>query len=126
MNFGSTPQAKALKNELEKLGITVISEFFDGYKNIDLVIPRAHLNIEVDGKQHYEDFHQILKDFGRTHHSDEKGFPTIHIPNSFIDNPEDLQRVANALAKAAKVRADSLGYRFHRHAYDSHHHRDHH
>jgi very-short-patch-repair endonuclease len=59
------------------------------------VIPRAQLNVEVDGKQHYENAHQILSDLKRSHYSDRKGWDTIHIPNAVIDNEQDLHRVAD-------------------------------
>lgn len=109
----STPQAILLGYELEKRGIIVEREKWDGHKHIDLVIPRAHLNVEVDGKQHYENSHQILSDLKRSHHSDLKGWDTIHIPNAVIDNEQDLKRVSDALAMAARDRAHRLGYRMH-------------
>ena len=107
----STSQALLLKSELEMRGVIVEAEKWDGHKHIDLVISRAQLNIEVDGKQHYEDWHQILSDLKRTHHSDRKGWDTIHLPNAVIENPEDLQKVANALTTAARIRAHDLGHR---------------
>lgn len=105
----STPQALALKNELEHRGIIVEAEKWDGHKHIDLVIHRARLNIEVDGKQHYESPAQILSDLDREHYSDDGGYRTIHIPNALIDS--DLERIANALAIAAGMRAQRLGQR---------------
>jgi very-short-patch-repair endonuclease len=107
----STPQASLLGFELEQRGVVVEREKWDGHKHIDLVIPRAQLNIEVDGRQHYENAQQILRDLKRTHHSDRRGWDTIHIPNAFIDNRTDLVQVANALAIAARERAHQLGHR---------------
>lgn len=118
MYVKSTPQAQLLKQELERRGLTVRDEVYDGHKHIDLVISRAHLNIEVDGKQHYETAHQILSDLARTHYSDDSGWDTIHIPNPFIDNPQDLQKVADALAKASSVRIRKFGHRLPYHHYD--------
>jgi hypothetical protein len=40
----STPQALRLKEELEKRGVIVEAEKWDGHKHIDLVISRAQLN----------------------------------------------------------------------------------
>jgi very-short-patch-repair endonuclease len=72
------------------------------------------LNIEVNGTQHYESADQILSDLQRTRHSARKGWDTIRIPNAEIDYDERLRRVADALAEAARERAqvsviDSLG-----------------
>jgi very-short-patch-repair endonuclease len=111
MHAQSTPQALRLKEELEERGAIVEAEKWDGHKHIDLVISRAQLNIEVDGKQHYEDWKQILSDLHREHHSDRKGGDTIHIPNAVIENAEDLRKVANALGIAARVRAHDRGHR---------------
>jgi very-short-patch-repair endonuclease len=109
----STPQAAILKQELEKRGIIVEAEKWDGHKHIDLVIARALLNIEVDGKQHYQDARQILSDLRRSHHSERKGWDTIHIPNALIENESDLHQVADALAIVATERAHELGHRMH-------------
>jgi very-short-patch-repair endonuclease len=97
-----TPEAMVLKQELEKRGIRVLAEVNDGHKHIDLAIPNARINIEVDGRQHYENPHQIISDLKRSHYSDGLGYDTIHIPNVFIR--EDLKNVADALAEAARMR----------------------
>ena len=107
----STPEALELKRELENRGVIVESNKWDGHKHIDLTIHRARLNIEVDGKQHYETAHQILSDLARTHYSDFKGYDTIHVPNAFIHNADDLRKVADALARAAYVRSKNFGHR---------------
>lgn len=88
-----TSQALKLKSELEKRGVRVLVEVNDsGHKHIDLAIPDARINIEVDGRQHYENPFQIMSDLKRSHYSDEKGYDTIHIPNIFIDNDSDLKK----------------------------------
>jgi very-short-patch-repair endonuclease len=117
MYRGSTPQAQKLQAALEDLGIPVQPEKWDGHKSIDLAIPRAQLNIEVDGKQHLENAGQILRDLERSHHSDDKGFATVHVPNAFIDSEKDFPRVVNALAKVARIRLHKRGHRLHFHAY---------
>jgi very-short-patch-repair endonuclease len=117
----STPQALKLKEELEKRGVVVVSEKWDGHKHIDLVIHRSRLNIEVDGKQHYQDANQILADVKRSHYSDFKGYDTFHVPNMFIDSVNDLKKVADALAEAAKIQARRLGNRHHYHSYAAAH-----
>jgi len=110
-----TPEALALKNALEYRGVIVEVEKWDGHKHIDLVIHRARMNIEVDGRQHYMDPFQILRDLSRNFHSTRKGYDTIHIPNMFIR--EDLNKIADALTFAAHLRSNRLGHRFHYRAY---------
>jgi very-short-patch-repair endonuclease len=100
----STPEAETLRYALEKLGIRVLTELHDGRKSIDLAIPDARINIEVDGRQHFTKPDQILSDLERMHHSVHLGYDTIHIPNEFINS--DLERIAGALARAAKIRKD--------------------
>jgi very-short-patch-repair endonuclease len=110
----STPEAVALRQELEKHGLKVLSELYDGHKHIDLAIPAGRINIEVDGRQHYLDPFQIMSDLKRSHYSDDLGYDTIHIPNVFIH--ENLQQVAAALAEAAKMREEQLKHKLHRNA----------
>jgi very-short-patch-repair endonuclease len=105
----STPQAIKLREELERRGLRVLSEVNDrGHKHVDLAIPSARINIEVDGRQHYENPFQIMSDLKRSHYSDYEGYDTIHIPNIFIDDPSDLRRVADALTEAAVMREKQL------------------
>lgn len=101
-----TKEALELKLALEKLGIRVLTELGDGHKHIDLTIPSARLNIEVDGSQHLTDPYQIIRDLQRSHFSDEAGYDTLHIPNSAIR--DNLGGVASALAEASKIREESL------------------
>jgi very-short-patch-repair endonuclease len=109
----STPQATVLKQELEKRGIIVEAEKWDGHKHIDLIIARAQLNIEVDGKHHYQDARQMLSDLKGAHYSERKGWDTVRIPNALIDNESDLHQVADALAIVATERSHQLGHRMH-------------
>lgn len=41
-----------LINTLRKRGLEVISQYWDGYKHVDIYVPEARLYIEVDGMQH--------------------------------------------------------------------------
>jgi hypothetical protein len=47
-----TPKAKKLSEELKRRGLKHKLEHYDGYKHVDISIPWAGLNIEIDGKQH--------------------------------------------------------------------------
>lgn len=91
-----------LKEALETHGIEVLVEFYDGHKSIDLSIPSAKLNIEVDGIQHLTDPYQIVADLLRDHYSDEIGFSTLHVHNWEVRT--NLPKIATAIAEAALVR----------------------
>ncbi len=105
-NVIPTDEARALKEALEKLGILVYKELNDGYKNIDLAIPKAKLNVEVDGIQHLTDPKQIISDLNRGYYSHKNGFNTMHIPNEMIH--KHLKKIAEALAEASKIREQKL------------------
>ncbi len=98
----STKEAKALKEALENQGVVVYSEVDDGYKHIDLTIPRAKINIEVDGIQHLTNPNQIMTDLKRGYYSHKNGYDTMHIPNEMIRL--HLQEISEALAEASKIR----------------------
>jgi very-short-patch-repair endonuclease len=101
-----TKEAVALKDALKIRGIRVYIEVSDGYKHIDLAIPRAKLNIEVDGIQHLTNPYQILADLNRGYYSNKRGFNTLHIPNEMIHS--HLEKIAEALAEAAKIRENKI------------------
>lgn len=97
-----TKEATALRDALKKRDILVYLELHDGHKHIDLAIPKAKINIEVDGIQHLTNPKQILADLNRGYYSHKNGFDTIHIPNEMINN--HLELIAGALAEASKIR----------------------
>ena len=66
----------------------------------------AKIDIEIDGKRHLTDPHQIISDLSRSHYSDTSGYETVHIPNEYIHS--DLEKIAKALAEAAKIREKQL------------------
>ncbi|QQS23248.1 DUF559 domain-containing protein [bacterium] len=96
-----TPQAQALINALESRGVTVFTEFYDGSKTIDLTIPKAKLNIEVDGLHHITQAKQIITDISRGYYSQKNGYHTIHIQNETIEKHVAL--IADALAEVETV-----------------------
>ncbi|MFZ2049270.1 MAG: DUF559 domain-containing protein [Minisyncoccia bacterium] len=106
MKKETTQEELDLKNALENHGLRVLSQVPDGYKHIDLAIPDAKINIEVDGPKHLTNGHQIYSDLMRSHYSDNLGYFTIHIPNDAIHS--ELEKVAKALAEAAKIRIEKL------------------
>lgn len=101
-----TKEASDLKDALHKRGVKVYVELDDGYKHIDLAIPKARLNIEVDGIKHLTDPDQIVADLGRGYFSHKNGYNTMHIPNEMIH--KHLEGIADALAEATKIRAHKL------------------
>ncbi|MDO8664219.1 MAG: DUF559 domain-containing protein [Candidatus Liptonbacteria bacterium] len=97
-----TKEARALQEALEKQGVRVYKELYDGYKTVDLAIPKAKLNIEVDGIQHLTNPNQILADLNRGYYSHKNGYDTMHIPNEMIRL--HLKEISKALAEASKIR----------------------
>lgn len=90
-----TKHEEKLYHALKKLGLNVRSQVYDGFKNIDITIPKYRINIEVDGGQHTFNPRQALADLQREYHSFKKGWFTLHIPNALIDY--DLEQVARII-----------------------------
>jgi very-short-patch-repair endonuclease len=101
-----TKEAVDLKETLEQKGVVVYLELDDGHKHIDLAIPRAKLNIEVDGIKHLIDPKQILADLSRGYYSHKNGYDTMHIPNEMIH--KHLEEIAEALTEASKRREKQI------------------
>lgn len=97
-----TKEALALKKALEVRGVRVFVELNDGHKNIDLAIPKAKLNIEVDGIQHLTNPKQIVADLSRGYYSHKNGYDTMHIPNEMVNR--HLEDIAQALSEASLMR----------------------
>ena len=97
-----TKEADDLRNALEERGVRVFLEYHDGYKHIDLALPGAKINVEVDGIQHLTDPKQILADLHRGYYSHKRGYNTMHIPNEMIRS--HLYEISNALAEASKMK----------------------
>lgn len=97
-----TAEAESLKSALEERGVQVYVELHDGFKTIDLALPRAKINVEVDGIQHLTDPKQILADLGRGYYSHKNGYDTMHIQNEMVRR--HLDEIADALAEASKTR----------------------
>jgi very-short-patch-repair endonuclease len=82
----ATKHALSLYFLLKKKGIRAELEKCDGFKTIDIAITEARLNIEVDGSHHNTKHDQALADLKRTYHSFQKGYYTLRIPNSLVQN----------------------------------------
>ena len=102
MEKNPTKQALALIRSLEEKGITIIPEYNDGHKTVDIFIPAVGLYIEIDGLHHYTEPKQIISDLQRDHFSDDEGFLTKHIPNQLIET--HLEEVSKAISIIVKER----------------------
>jgi very-short-patch-repair endonuclease len=78
-------------------GVSAQLEKVDGYKTIDIAVPEAKVNIEVDGKHHAYDGRQALTDLKRTLYSFKKGYTTLRIPN--VLTGYDLEQTADLIAE---------------------------
>lgn len=101
-----TKESTDLKNSLEERGVRVLVEVHDGHKHIDLAIPKAKLNVEIDGIQHLTDPKQIVADLSRGYYSHKNGYDTMHIPNEMVRLHKD--EIASALAEASKIREQKI------------------
>ena len=101
-----TKEVLALQKALELEGVKVYREFNDGFKHIDLTIPRGKMNVEVDGIQHLTNPHQIVADLSRGYYSHKNGYDTMHIPNEMIRL--HLPQISKALAEASKIRSKKV------------------
>jgi very-short-patch-repair endonuclease len=97
-----TPQARRLHEALKERGIFNKLEPFDGYKHVDISIPWAKLNIEIDGKYHLTFPEHLFRDLQRDACSHNDGIDTIRIPNLYVDS--DLDGIANSIAVVARKR----------------------
>jgi very-short-patch-repair endonuclease len=89
----TTPHTLELYFELKKRGVPAKLELFDGNKTIDIAVPDAKVNIEVDGLQHNFNPRQALSDLHRTYYSFLRGYLTLRIPNRLIE--WDIQETAD-------------------------------
>lgn len=111
-NFGgkmggkATPEAVKLYNALKKEKVPAYLEKWDGYKHIDIAIPEAMINIEIDGSHHNLHSKQALADLKRTYFSFKKGYFTLRIPNSLIR--EHLDEVVDLVIEILNESNDQL------------------
>ncbi|MCW4002722.1 MAG: DUF559 domain-containing protein [Candidatus Bathyarchaeota archaeon] len=97
-----TPQARSLSEALRKRGIKNKLEDYDGYKHVDISIPWARLNIEIDGRHHLLNPKQLYSDLERDSFSQNDEKSTIRITNDAIER--DLDGIADSIAKVARRR----------------------
>jgi hypothetical protein len=93
----TTPESRLLYFALLHRNIPAIIEKFDGYNHIDIAVPEAKVNVEVDGLHHNHSSQQALADLKRTLHSFRRGYYTLRIPNSLVR--EKLEETADHVAR---------------------------
>ncbi len=91
----TTTETIRLYFALKERGVPAQIEKFDGHKHIDIAIPDAKINIEVDGRHHNYDTHQARADLKRTYYSFIKGYTTFRIPNSLVYSDYVLHETAD-------------------------------
>lgn len=82
---------------LKDRGVPAKLEKCDGFKTVDIAVPQAKVNIEVDGMQHAYSGRQALADLKRTLHSYKKGYSTLRIPNALARY--DLEQAADLITE---------------------------
>lgn len=92
-----TKFVRKLANALDKRGVVYKLEHWDGYKHVDIYIPKAKLYIEVDGAQHDIKVKQIISDFQRDYYSFKDGFFTKRITNEEVELHSE--EIANAISE---------------------------
>lgn len=97
----------ALTEALQKRGVELKIQHWDGHKHIDIFIPKDNLYIEVDGVQHITRPERIISDFNRDYFSFKNGFFTKHITNEAIDS--HLEEIADAIAQVANNAPNKMG-----------------
>jgi very-short-patch-repair endonuclease len=107
-----TKQAHALAEALQRRGIVLELEHYDGHKHVDIFIPKARIYIEVDGPQHDLKTRQVISDFDRDYFSYKEGFFTKHITNAEIET--HLEQIANIIAKVVEEASDKMGEHLHK------------
>lgn len=99
-----TLKAQKLGNKLREFGWPVQFEKWDGHKHIDIAIPEAKYNIEVDGRQHSSNLKQVIADTKRDFYSRQKGFETQRVSNSLLENDSSIEEQARLIDEKLKDR----------------------
>ena len=93
----STKETINLYFSLRDRGVPAQLEKFDGYKNIDIAVADAKVNIEVDGAHQLDNTDDAIADLQRTFYSFKKGFLTLRIPNVLVK--QNLNQTADYLTQ---------------------------
>lgn len=77
---------------------------------VDLAIPSARINIEIDGEQHNLVSNQALTDLKRTEYSLRYDYYTLRIPNSLVRDFYKLDDTIDILVEIIKNRECRLNF----------------
>ena len=102
MEDKTTDEVITLYFALKERGVPAKIEKYDGHKHIDIAIPEARMNIEVDGTHHNHNKRQALTDLKRTYYSFLKGYFTLRIPNSLVNDNRTINETANLIVGILK------------------------
>jgi len=93
----ATEEAIELYFALKRRNVPAELEKVDGFKSIDIAVPHAKVNIEVDGGHHSYNSEQAFTDLKRTLYSFRKGYYTLRVPNSLVRN--NLEETADLITE---------------------------
>ena len=109
MSKTTTPEAYMLYRALIRREVPAFLEKWDGHKHIDIAVPEAKFNIEVDGKHHNTNEKQALSDLKRTYWSFKKDYITLRIPNCLVRDKEIIEETADLIVSMLNNSLDQLG-----------------
>ncbi len=94
---------------LKQRNVPAQLEKYDGHKQIDIAIPEAKVNIEVDGAHHNFNVNQARADLKRTYYSFLKGYLTLRIPNSLVYDDKILDETADFIVSFLVENRNKIG-----------------
>lgn len=106
-NITPTRHCQSLIEALQKRGVELQIEHWDGHKHVDIYIPKDNLYIEIDGMHHITKPERIISDFNRDYFSFKDGFFTKHITNEALET--HLEDIADAIAHVARNAPNKIG-----------------
>lgn len=95
--YETTDVTIALYFALRNRGVPAKLELDDGYKTIDIAVPDAKINIEVDSRRHSNNPRQAMSNSSRTYHPFLKSYFTLRIPNSLVNR--NLEETADFITE---------------------------
>ena len=93
---------KKLRDKLKKYWRIHLEKLADR-KRVDISVPEASVNIEVDGVQHSSTTTQALADLKRTYYSFKRGWVTLRIPNCLVKDSKVLGETVDFINEFLKV-----------------------
>lgn len=106
-NTKPTRHVLLLAEALKKRGVDFELEHWDGYKHVDIFIPKDNIYIEIDGMHHQTEPETIISDFNRDYFSFKNNFFTKRITNEAIET--HLEKIADALANILDNAPNKIG-----------------